>query len=161
MNTLDRSSVPYIGQDLERPVGRGEQQESMKSQDFCYNLGDGSMDLWPTWYSLRDEHVLNVMRSNGSGSDADAAGVIVGTTDATTMNPAMKILTTGKYWNATSLCKHRDKRAAQIVRLPSSPSSTTTSPMEIMGGSAGSSTSGWVDGHDGSHAPPPPSRTGC
>ena len=36
----------------------------MKSQDFCYKDGDGSVDLGLTWYSLREEQVLNVMRSD-------------------------------------------------------------------------------------------------
>ena len=60
---------------------------------------------WRNWCVLREEHVLNVLRSNRSVSmDQDEAEL------------AQKILTTtGKYWNAISLCHHRDKRAVQLV----------------------------------------------
>jgi len=73
----------------------------MTQQDFCYSIGDGSVDQWSSWFSLRGEHVLNVMRSEG---------------DDPSKNLALMILTTGKYWNATMLCEHRDTRAAQLKR---------------------------------------------
>mmetsp|Transcript_18861 Transcript_18861/g.28678 ORF Transcript_18861/g.28678 Transcript_18861/m.28678 type:complete len:989 (+) Transcript_18861:247-3213(+) len=116
---LDRASTPYFDmlrgwiQDgtLKDPFSEFMVQESgnMKSQDFCYNLGDGSVDQWSSWYSLKDEHVLNLMKSGN-----ELAGI-----DGSNMDLAMKIVTTGKYWNATSLCKHRDNRAAQLSSLSS------------------------------------------
>ena len=57
---------------------------------------------WKNWYVLRDEHVLNILKSHEIGFN-EIAGL------------AQKILTTGKYWNAISLCQHRDKRAVQLV----------------------------------------------
>ena len=106
---IDRASIPYIAMlrgwlkdgTLNDPFAEFMIEESgrMKQQDFCYSIGDGSVDQWPSWYSLRDEHVLNVMKSEG-GEPAN--------------NLASVILTTGKYWNATMLCEHRDTRAAQL-----------------------------------------------
>lgn len=108
---LEKASVPYFEmlrrwlQDgsLKDPFGEFMVEESgrMKRQDFCYSIGDGSVDQWPTWYSLRNEHVLNGMQADG---------------DDPSKNLALMILTTGKYWNATMLCEHRDTRAAQLQR---------------------------------------------
>ena len=108
---LDKASVPYFEmllrwlQDgtLKDPFAEFMVEESgrMKQQDFCYSIGDASVDQWSSWYSLRNEHVLNVMQSEGNDPSK---------------NLALMILTAGKYWNATMLCEHRDTRAAQLQR---------------------------------------------
>jgi gamma-tubulin complex component 2 len=117
---LEKAAVPYMEMlqgwlkdgTLKDPFTEFMVEENcrMKRQDFCYSIGDGSVDQWPHWYSLREEHVLNVMKTatddwKQSNSAHDAS-----------KNLALKILTTGKYWNATMLCEHRDLRAVQIPK---------------------------------------------
>ncbi len=66
---------------------------------------------WKSWYILRDEHVLNVLKTHdteflekNNNNDRSIVNGLV-----------QKILTTGKYWNAIASCHHRDKRAVQLV----------------------------------------------
>jgi len=118
---LEKAAVPYMEMlqgwlkdgTLMDPFTEFMVEENcrMSRQDFCYNIGDGSVDQWPHWYSLREEHVLNVMNST-LDDDLKQSNA----THDPSKSLAMKILTTGKYWNATMLCEHRDLRAAQIPK---------------------------------------------
>jgi len=117
---LGKASLPYMEMlrgwlkdgNLKDPFGEFMVEESgrMKRQDFCYNIGDGSVDQWSHWYSLRSEHVLNKMQKTANGS--------IGSRNyqEPSKNLAMKILTTGKYWNATMLCEHRNTKAVQVPK---------------------------------------------
>jgi len=87
-----------------------EESGRMKRQDFCYNIGDGSVDQWSQWYCLREEHVLNIMKSCDDSGDGNRNH------QEPSKNLALKVLTTGKYWNAIILCAHRNTKAAQVPK---------------------------------------------
>lgn len=117
---LDKASLPYMEMlrawlkdgNLKDPFQEFmvEESGSMKRQDFCHNIGDGSVDQWSDWYLLREEHVLNTMQSSDDG------GIGSRNYPESSKNLTMKILTTGKYWNATMLCEHRNTKAVQVPR---------------------------------------------
>lgn len=66
---------------------------------------------WKSWYILRDEHVLNVLKTH----DTEFSGKNNNNDRSIGSGLVQKILTTGKYWNAIASCHHRDKRAVQLV----------------------------------------------
>lgn len=117
---LDKASLPYMEMlrgwlqdgNLKDPFSEFMIEESgrMKRQDFCYNIGDGSVDQWSQWYCLREEHVLNIMKSCDDSGDSNRNH------QEPSKNLALKVLTTGKYWNAIILCAHRNTKAAQIPK---------------------------------------------
>ena len=110
---LEKAAVPYFDilrrwvddGTLKDPYGEFmiEETGEMKPQDINTNILGASLDQWGNWYSLRDEHVLTLLKTVSSTSHGSSH-----------MDLPMKILTTGKYWNATMLCQNRDVRAVQL-----------------------------------------------
>lgn len=127
---LEKSAKPYYDilrrwvEDgtLNDPYGEFmiEETGEMKPQDINTNILGASVDQWGNWYSLREEHVLTVMKNTSTTSHGSSH-----------MDLPLKILTTGKYWNATLLCQNRDERA---VQLPSSKDDSNSFHSELVYG---------------------------
>ena len=98
---LDIASKPYflmLSQWLESGYLQDPYGEFMIQQSHLGSLDKQNFvlydDDWAKWYSLRTEHVFQTLISYGDkGFDTDTT--------------IQKILLTGKYWNAVSLCKDR------------------------------------------------------
>jgi gamma-tubulin complex component 2 len=127
---LEKTAIPYFDilrrwvEDgtLKDPYGEFmiEETGEMKRKDINTNILGASVDQWGNWFSLRDEHVLTIMKTASPSSHGSSH-----------MDLPMKILTTGKYWNATMLCQNRDEHA---VPLPSSKDNTEACHSELVYG---------------------------
>lgn len=116
---LNKAAIPYFDilrrwvEDgtLHDPYGEFMIEESgeMRSKDISTNILGASVDQWSIWYSLREDHVLSVMKNTSASSSSNFH-----------MDLSMEILTTGKYWNATMLCQNRDARGSQLPRSEAS-----------------------------------------
>jgi gamma-tubulin complex component 2 len=107
---LDRASIPYMamlrgwleGGTLKDPYDEfmiepfSERGNSITNRD----------DEWNKWFTIREEHVLNVMIPS-STSD-------ISPRDKKIKSMQNKILIAGKYWNAILHCNNRDERAVQL-----------------------------------------------
>ena len=107
---LDRASIPYmevlhgwlVGGTLKDPYDEfmiepfTERVNSISNRD----------DEWNIWFTIREDHVLNIMKPTSAADRSIRDKKIKSMKD--------KILIAGKYWNAILHCSNRDERAVQL-----------------------------------------------